>query len=272
MLRKLVETTVCVAALGALAGCNTGEGRFPFRDVPACASDKAEASPAFATPTYAIIKDDKASGIYRLGDITKRSALRGLSSSAILAIVTCQGALTTGASTSLLADFDAYYVPPLCEGQKTLFHAPVSAQHDETSRALGYAGFYSFPPVELSCASGTLVRDDGYTLGQRLDAFYEHVSRFARGHAGRFPVSLEELSEATGHEAAMLDPWKSPLKLESDPRIIKLISLGPDKREGTPDDVEVYRQTQVDGVDHILAYPGSRYVPTSSWAAFTGGE
>ena len=270
MLSKLVKTTLWMTALGSIVGCNADEGRYPFRDVPACASDNAAAPPVFSAPTYAIIKDDRASGIYRLGDASKRSALRGLHGSATLAIITCQGEMASGASSTLLAKFDAYYLPPLCEGQKTLFHAPVSASQDRESQALGYAGYYQFPPVELSCASGTLVRDDDYTLGQRLDGFYEHISRFARGHAGRYPSSLEELSKATGYEGDMLDPWKTPLEYVSEPRTAKLISYGPDKQKGTRDDVEVFNLTYNRGVDHILTYPGTRYVPTGNWAAFSG--
>lgn len=269
MLRRIVETTLCVTALGSLVGCME-DGRYPFRDVPACASDTAAAPPVFSAPTYAIVKDARAAGIYRLGDASKRSALRGLSSSATLAIITCQGELVPGASSTLLEKFDAYYIPPLCEGQKTLFHAPVSAQQDRQSEKMGYAGYYQFPPVELSCASGTLVRSDDHTLGQRLDGFYEHVSRFARTHAGRYPDSLEELSEATGHEAVILDAWKTPLEYVSEPRTAKLISYGPDKRKGTRDDVEVFTISHNGGVDHILTYPGTGYVPTGSWATFSG--
>ncbi|MEM6790595.1 MAG: hypothetical protein AAF928_05530 [Myxococcota bacterium] len=273
MKRTFVSALTAVAALGA-AGCGKAEGRFPFRGVPACASDDAAVTPSLAKPTYAVIKDTVSSGIYRLGDVTERSALRGLADTVTLAVITCEGDLVRGPSAELLADFDSYYIPALCEGQTPLFHAELEASADEISQKMRYPGFFDFPVVsELSCGAGTLVQDDHHTLGQRLDAFYDHVSRFARNHAGRYPNDLAELRAYTGFSDELLDAWKTPLTFISDPpTTAKLVSAGPDKNPGNADDIEVFSLSKYGGLSHIDTYPGTNYAPTGNWAVFLGSR
>ena len=89
-------------------------------------------------------------------------------------------------------------------------------------------------PVLVAGACSSEPEDPRLTAAERCRAHYDILMRWITGH-GRQPETEEEALAAAGIDAP--DPWGSAYVVEVTSEGMRVWSWGPDKVEGTTDDI-----------------------------------
>jgi hypothetical protein len=249
-----IFAALCVAVQAA--GCSMGS--YATVDVPFCVSDEPGKS-SMPEKSLTLLRkhwggwsmeplSQGFGGPHTLGMIGAKKT--------ILAVVACDGkrdhVLNAG---EFMKEFSETHVPPLCDGQEVLVHMVLKAEKDARAEALGHDGVYHFPKIDLGCVDGRTVQDNLRTLGQILGDFVMSVQAFMEKQ-GRPPAGLAELVEVTLAHPLPPDPWGAALKFQVTGKEVRLLSSGPDRKDGTDDD-EVVCSVKKGQSTHILVFKGS---------------
>lgn len=243
-----------LAALALLPACQRKPAEFV--GLPYCTVEDSQSMPSFAKRYTVLMRhrdgygmsplDTRSSGPGRLGGVYAKKV--------DLVVLACEPEHEVAAPVGWDQQLADGQVPVLCAGQQVLFEGPLELERSPRAEALGYAGWFRFPELEMACVEGEVSFAERQLFGQIIGEFQRAVSAYHTKHEA-LPGSLEVVYSEMLEPELPPDPWGNALRFVSDGDKIVLSSAGPDGAFDNDDDVTVLQQTASNS-SSILSWPG----------------
>ncbi len=212
-------------------------------DIPFCSSEQKNDSFDFKGKYQYIIKTygNHLWGLISGDPDQSLNTVRGASKpdDILFALVSCS---SNNASENQegMDQFTETNVPKVCSDQKVIVVKRLVAEKSKRASALGYDGIVRFPKVDLACKKGKMLQTNNYSLFQILSDFMVSLKAYTKKY-NKLPKSFEVLQKETLANPLPKDPWGNRFHYLLKDHRFMLISLGPDKKSGTKDDLELIK-------------------------------
>ncbi len=241
-------------------------------DIPFCSSEQENDSFDFKGKYQFIIKtygNHRWSLLYGYPE-DHLNTINGASKSndILFALLSCpSGTSTISGDQENMDQFTETNVPKVCPDQKVIVVKRLMAEESQRAAALGYDGIVRFPKVDLACKKGKMLQSNNYSLFQILHDFMASLKSYTRKY-NKLPESFEVLQGKTLANPLAKDPWGNTFHYLLKDNTVFLISLGPDKKLGTKDDLQLIKGQINSSLTSHMAFKKSGYYGFGDYKAF----